>query len=283
MDLTPLAGQMFKVLVYLIPVVVLILVLKSRWFKGIFGEFIVNAAAKFLLNKDEYKIIKNVTLPAEGGTTQIDHIIVSQYGVFVIETKNMKGWIYGDPDQPMWTQKIFRHSNRFQNPLRQNYKHTKTLQQLLGLNDDQVHSVVVFVGVSRFKTDMPENVTYGLGYIRYIKSFKSKVLSPDQVTRIMDSIEEGRLGPSFKTHRAHARNVQEAVREKQNSIACPRCGSEMVLPRSEKGGDQNGQSGDATDTPGAGAQSTSPEKPDHVKSRYGQPALMSPDLSRLLN
>jgi len=47
MDLTLLAGQMFKVLGYLIPVVVLILVLKSRWFKGIFGEFIVNAAAKF--------------------------------------------------------------------------------------------------------------------------------------------------------------------------------------------------------------------------------------------
>jgi len=45
-----------------------------------------------LLNKDEYKTIKNVTLPAEGGTTQIDHIIVSQYGVFVIETKNMAVW-----------------------------------------------------------------------------------------------------------------------------------------------------------------------------------------------
>ena len=241
MDLTPLAGQMFKVLGYLIPVVVLILVLKSRWFKGIFGEFIVNAAAKFLLNNDEYKTIKNVTLPAEGGTTQIDHVIVSRYGVFVIETKNMKGWIYGDPDQPMWTQKIFRHSNRFQNPLRQNYKHTKTLQQLLGLNDDQVHSVVVFVGDSRFKTDMPDNVTYGLGYIRYIKSFKTKVLSPDQIVRIIDSIDEGRLSPSFKNHRAHARNVQEAVREKQNSIACPRCGSEMVLRRSKKGGDWNGQ------------------------------------------
>ncbi len=94
----------------------------------------------------------------------------------------MKGWIYGDPDQPMWTQKIFRHSNRFQNPLRQNYKHTKTLQQLLGLNDDQVHSVVVYVGDSTFKSDMPDNVTYGLAYIRYIKSFKTKVLSPDQVT-----------------------------------------------------------------------------------------------------
>ena len=101
--------------------------------------------------------------------------------------------------------------------------------------------MVVFVGESRFKTDMPDNVTYGLGYIRYIKSFKTKVLSPDQIVRIVDSIDEGRLTPSFKTHRAHARQVQEAVREKQNSIACPMCGSEMVLRRSKKGGDQNAQ------------------------------------------
>lgn len=241
MDLTPLVGQMFKIMVYLIPVVALILVLKSRWFKGVFGEFIVNIAAKLLLNKDEYKIIKSVTLPAEGGTTQIDHVIVSVYGVFVVETKNMKGWIFGDPDQPMWTQKIYRHSNRFQNPLRQNYKHTKALQQLLGLNDDQVHSVIVFVGESRFKTDMPENVTYGLGYIRYVKSFKTKVLSPDQIARIIDRIDEGRLSPSFKTHREHAGYVQETVGAKQNSVVCPKCGSEMVLRRSKKGGDQSGQ------------------------------------------
>jgi len=51
----------------------------------------VNLAAKFFLDKNIYTLFKNVTLPTEDGTTQIDHVIVSRYGVFVIETKNMKG------------------------------------------------------------------------------------------------------------------------------------------------------------------------------------------------
>ena len=80
---------------FLIPFVVLIAVLKSPWFKGVIGEFIVNVSAKLMLDKNEYHLIKNVTLPTEDGTTQIDHIIASVYGVFVVETKNMKGWIFG--------------------------------------------------------------------------------------------------------------------------------------------------------------------------------------------
>ncbi|MCB4747124.1 MAG: NERD domain-containing protein, partial [Sulfurovum sp.] len=70
--------------------------------KGVVGEFLVNIAVKLRLDKDKYHLIKNVTLPTEGGTTQIDHIIVSEYGIFVVETKNMKGWIFGDKKQKYW-------------------------------------------------------------------------------------------------------------------------------------------------------------------------------------
>ena len=80
---------------YLIPLLFFIAVisalLKSPWFKGLMGEFFINLMAKLMLDKNQYHLIKNVTLPTEDGTTQIDHIIVSIYGVFVIETKNMKG------------------------------------------------------------------------------------------------------------------------------------------------------------------------------------------------
>jgi restriction system protein len=74
---------------YFIPIFILLALFKTPWFKGIFGEFQVNIAAKLLLNKEDYHLIKNVTLPTEEGTTQIDHIIVSKYGIFVIETKNL--------------------------------------------------------------------------------------------------------------------------------------------------------------------------------------------------
>ena len=104
-------------------------------------------------------------------------------------------WIFGSAKQPFWTQKIFRSNYKFQNPLHQNYKHVRALQALLGLGDQQVHSVVVFVGGSRFKTPLPENVTQGSGYVRYIKSKKDFVLSPEQVAEAR--VQERTQTPAF--------------------------------------------------------------------------------------
>lgn len=224
LDLSPVINQIIGTLWYLIPIAILVGILKSAWFKGVFGEFIVNLLAKFFLDKEKYHLIKNVTLPTEDGTTQIDHIIVSEFGVFVVETKNIKGWIYGSPNQKTWIQKIYRRSFKFQNPLHQNYKHVKTLQSLLGLDEQQIHSVIVFVGDSTFKTKMPENVVYGLGYVRYIKSKNTPVLTKSQVIEIINKMEQMRLARSFKTHREHVKHVKSIVAEKEQrrSLTTPR-------------------------------------------------------------
>jgi hypothetical protein len=200
---------------YLLLLFVLLVFLKTPLFKGWCGEFKVNFLAWLLLNKNKYHRINNVTLPSENGTTQIDHIIVSAYGVFVVETKNMKGWIFGSADQNTWTHIIFKYKNKFQNPLRQNYKHVKTLQSILDLEDNQVHSVVVFVGDSEFKTSMPDNVTHGVRYIKHIKSKKEKVLSEADVSEILNKIEKTRLSQSFVTSRKHIKNVRDIVRAKE--------------------------------------------------------------------
>lgn len=235
MDFSPIISQFIKNFWYLIPLLILVAILRSPWFKGVIGEFLVNISSKWLLGKNKYHLIKNVTLPTADGTTQIDHIIVSVYGVFVVETKNMKGWIFGTETQRTWTQKIYKHSSKFQNPLHQNYKHVKALEQLLGLKDNQIHSLVVFVGNSTFKTEMPENVTYGGGYARYIKSKKQPVLSPAEVTEIITKIEQGRLSQSFKTHRVHVNHVKDIQNIKESLIACPKCGSSMKLRESKNG------------------------------------------------
>ena len=52
---------------------------------------------------DEYVVFKDVILKTPKGTTQIDHIVVSRYGVFAIETKNYRGEIYGDDKREYWT------------------------------------------------------------------------------------------------------------------------------------------------------------------------------------
>jgi len=233
-DISSLFGTIISALLqawYLLPIAILILIAKTPWFKGVIGEFIVNMSAKIFLNKEEYHLIKNVTLPTEDGTTQIDHIIVSPYGIFVVETKNMKGWIFGDEKQKTWTQKIFKHTSKFQNPLFQNYKHTKTLESLLELTDNEIFSLVVFVGDSTFKTDMPPNVTAGFGYVKYIKSKTVPVLSDVKMHEIVSKIEGGKLKPSMKTNREHVKHLKE----KHEGIDCPKCGSSMILRTAKRG------------------------------------------------
>ena len=199
------------------------------------GESLVNLAITLRLNKNEYHLFKNVTISTEDGTTQIDHIIVSKYGIFVIETKNMKGWIFGEENQKTWTQKIYKHTNKFQNPLHQNYKHTKTLETLLKIDKDKIFSIITFVGDSTFKTEMPVNVTYAGGFIKFINSKTKKLLSEKEVININSLIAEKRLSNTFKTHIEHVKHVKDIVQEKEKKNLCPRCGNTLVKRISKKG------------------------------------------------
>lgn len=229
---------------WVVPLALAAFYVRSPAGKGALGEAVVNLSARLLLDRTQYHLIKNVTLPTEDGTTQIDHIIVSRFGVFVIETKNYEGWIFGTPQQRMWTQKFPRTSHRFQNPLHQNYKHVRTLVDLLQLDSAVVHSLIVFVGGSTFKTPMPENVTAAGGYLRFIKSKTSMVLSAEQVGQITERVQRGRLAPSLNTDREHVRHVKAIVERKQTAARplaagassdnesatgiCPKCGCHLV-------------------------------------------------------
>lgn len=88
--------------------------------KGFIGEKIV-AAILSGLPKQQYRVVNNVMLGTEYGTTQIDHVVVSVYGIFVIETKNYKGWITGSEFGDYWTKNMYGKKYKFQNPLKQNY------------------------------------------------------------------------------------------------------------------------------------------------------------------
>ncbi|EMK3366671.1 NERD domain-containing protein [Vibrio parahaemolyticus] len=219
---------------YLVPLLLIVSVFKSRWLKGVFGEFLVNRLLSKLPESD-YTLIKDVTLPTNDGTTQVDHIVVSRYGIFVVETKNMKGWMFGSARQKQWTQKIYRHSSKFQNPLHQNYKHIKALETLLGCSEEHLHSVIVFIGDSTFKTEMPPNVTYARGSIRYIQQFNDVVFSDNDYARLTESINRLKLKRGVITDLKHRKHVKEVVASKVSSNECPRCGSEMVLRETKRG------------------------------------------------
>jgi len=179
--------------------------LKST-FKGFIGETVINVAMWLKLDKSVYQRLNNVTLPlANGGSTQIDHIIVSVYGIFVIETKNYKGWIYGREAQKQWTQ-VFPNGSKFkfQNPLRQNYLHIKTLADLLGLELSYFHSMIAFIGECELKTrdELPEHVLTS-GMVSYVKKKQEKILTDDEVASIVEQINSNRFSKSWRTNREH--------------------------------------------------------------------------------
>lgn len=213
---------MFILLVVILSLIGVYLYKKPQ-VKGWLGEFAVKRQFKNTLKKtNQYILINDCTLPTDvGSTTQIDHIILSLYGIFVIETKNYKGRIFGKKYDKLWTQRLNR-SYTFQNPLHQNYKHICTLQESLAtqfkLPTDCLQSVVVFVGDCTFKTAMPPNICLGNSWVDYVLQFKSPLLTQSDIKKIQTHIEKTRLKPGMITNRLHVQNLKMARRKSVKSV-----------------------------------------------------------------
>lgn len=204
---------------------------RSSWIRGKWGELKINIGISLLLDRKVYRLIKHVTLRIDDHTTQIDHIVCSPYGIFVIETKNMNGWIFGRADHTQWTQVIFRFKKRFLNPLIQNKKHTRAVQEILGLPSQHVRSVVAFVGTATLKTPMPIEITQGIrGLVSLIRTHQTLVFSDEDVGRFVQMITERRVKPGFFTDINHARSSKKRILTAalHSGARCPRCGSPMI-------------------------------------------------------
>lgn len=210
--------------------IVVLALVRARWNSpaaiGARGESKVRKRLKRRLSKNEYEFFHDVTLPSVMGSTQIDHIVLSQYGVFVIETKNYSGWIFGSAKSKQWTQAIYRTKSRFQNPLHQNYKHVKAVQSFLLLDPAQIHSVVVFTGNSQFKTGLPPNVTDLAGLCPYIRSKREVIFEPRRLEELVVRLLKFKAGLVPERHDASLIRIEPD---------CPRCGAPMVQRRAKTG------------------------------------------------
>jgi len=199
------------------------------WVKGKVAEWMFARFIRFQLPKDTYHILNDIALRLpDGSTTQIDHIIVSRYGIFVIELKNYQGWIFGDPNAPNWTQ-VFGPKRKypFQNPLRQNYRHIKALAELTEIPENLFISVIAFVGGCTLKTrdKLPPHVVYTGGAAAYIRSHKETRIPDNQVMEMYETIR------SWNTHsnvsnREHIDNIK---RRKQSTEPEKESGSILRL------------------------------------------------------
>ena len=147
------------------------------------------------LDQTLYDVYNDINIPntkAELGLAQIDHIVVSVFGIFVIETKNYTGWIFCSPERKYWTQVVYSEKNRLYNPIKQNWGHIYALSDFLQIPRNKFKNIVCFVGDAEFKTDIPADVFTDSSYIDYIPTFKNSVLTEAEVESInsMLSLEE---------------------------------------------------------------------------------------------
>ena len=207
--------------------------------KGAIGEWVVSLMLKGGLPEADYIVLNDVYLPLpDGTTTQIDHIVVSRYGIFAVETKNYSGWIFADANSKVWTQTIYRKKSKFQNPMRQNYRHVCAIADSLGIDRSYVKGVVVFIGGSTFKTERPEGVVYAGGVAKYIRSVRVPIIKDVQVPEIASAIMEWQgtlLRRQVASHVNMLKKSHRAVAESESPV-CPRCGASMVLRTSRATG-----------------------------------------------
>jgi hypothetical protein len=173
------------------------------------GEALLSRALQAHFGPPDYHLMNHVTLQLKDGTTQVDHILVSRFGVFVIETKDYKGWIFANADQSKWTQVLFRYKFRFQNPIFQNRRHVRAVQGLLDfLPPGTVKSAVVFTGEAEFKTEAPQGVFDVSGLIDYLREHTVELMSLNRVQFCVGRLETARLAISGKTDVEHVENLE---------------------------------------------------------------------------
>ena len=115
---------------FAIALAITIIILRTPKVKGKLGERKIAKLLEKIASKGDAYVINDVIVPSENGaTSQIDHILFAPGGIFVIETKNYKGWIFGHENSEEWKQSLLgkkrfwgwsSEQHKFRNPIRQN-------------------------------------------------------------------------------------------------------------------------------------------------------------------
>lgn len=211
--------------------IISVLILKLPTVKGFIGE----KAAQMILNKldkEKYYVLNDLLIPdSNGKTTQIDHVVISQYGIFVIETKNYKGWITGTENSQYWTQTIYKRKEKLYNPLWQNKGHVNALKALLSeFGNARYFPIVAFSGRATLKVKVSSEVIYLSNLNKTIKKYKQPVLTPSDVKNIIKKLSHNNLQDkdARKEHVKTLQNEKHNRNQKIRNNICPYCNGKLV-------------------------------------------------------
>lgn len=184
--------------------------MKKAGLKGFWGEFKLRLIMIFFLGAN-CKRFHNVTVKfSDGNTNQIDHVVVSRYGIFVIETKNYKGLITVNENTGYWTQSFKHNSYDFYSPVQQNEGHISSMKYLLRNKDYPYFNIVSFVGKATFSDDsLPEGVAKSVwSTIWLLKKWRKTALTKQQVRTIAKQIKDRRMPNTRRTAKLHLFNIK---------------------------------------------------------------------------
>lgn len=196
---------------------------------------------------EDYHILDDVVLKTDKGTTQIDHVVVSKYGIFAIETKNYQGNIYGDDNRKEWTQLIvtkvtyakkwwktytYVTKNHFYNPVKQSVGHAFRIKELLPAYPHiKILPVVVFTGDAVLNNvESNHHVIYEDSLLDVIEGYKTTYLADNDVLVVLSILNEGNVR-DMVTDRQHVKNLKTTARVVNATIksgVCPKCGGRLV-------------------------------------------------------
>ncbi len=196
--------------------------------KGRIGERLVHFRLSRSLPASHYTILRDVKLRRSEGTgvVRIGHVVVSAYGLFVVETRHWSGWLFGAERDAEWTRIRFRSRRRVPNPLRQLQTRLAALQDALGLDAALFHPLVVLTGGAQFRSPLPPNVTPLGGMIPFIQVRSRETLGYEAVPQVAQRLEALRVTPGPQTRAAQIAELRRAqrtrfgARQATTALAC---------------------------------------------------------------
>ena len=194
---------------------------------GFMGEFWVRTELN-KLPKDKYIVFNDIFIKSSKGTHQIDHIVISKFGIFVVEMKNYDGLITGDEYKDKWMQHLGRKKYYFNNPIYQNYGHIKALQEVLNLEESNFVSIVCISNRAKVRVKS-KNVVQLDDINDFIKSFEKEIINTDLVET--KELLEAKNIKDKSARKMHVRNIKSNIKDKEikeKNMICPKCGNKLI-------------------------------------------------------
>ena len=145
------------------------------------------------LPEDEYTVLNDIMVKSYTGASQIDHVVVSSHGIFVIEVQNCHGEIVGKDTDQYWTWSTGKEKHRFFNPIRQNHAHIKALEMALNpVGKVPLISIVVFPSDCELASN-PLGVLPEDKLLAKIQGYSKNVLTKTQIEVIIATLERANI------------------------------------------------------------------------------------------